>query len=363
MLNSDPIRVLHVLPSLTCAGGMISVVKNYQLHLDNDRVVFDYLYFSEAPDSIGEQLRSRGSRTWCVPFNRSLITFFKEHAGEFDIVHCHPIFSSQFIGPLARRFGAKRIIAHSHSSRFSDKKISALRNSALSWFVGIGATDFIACSEDARRLLRQYGDRALILHNAIDPAEFRYSEDGRNRVRTGLSINSNDIVFGTVARLAPEKNLGLLIRLAESLKRNSCSFRIVIVGGGPLESDLKEMAVHLQVDDVVIFTGPRTDVSDLYSAFDCFCLPSIFEGLPVSVVEAQASGLPCLISDNITREVEFGKCDYLSVGDLNAWIEAASVFQPSENRVINRSSIREAGYDITVEALKLQHFYKQILGL
>lgn len=362
MSNSNSIRVLHVLPSLTCAGGMISVVKNYQQYIDDSHIHFDYLYFSEAPDSIGDQLRLRGSRIWHVPFNGALRSFFKEHSGEFDIVHCHPIFSSQFIGPLAKRYGAKRVIAHSHSSRFSDKKSSALRNSLLSWFVGIGATDYIACSEDARRLLRHHGKNAFILHNAVDPNEFSYSEIGRERVRSSLSIKQDDIVFGTVARLSPEKNLDLLVKLAERLKRNKSNIRFVIVGGGAQEARLKELASSLQVADEVVFTGPRDDVVDYYSAFDCFCLPSIFEGLPVSVVEAQASGLPCFLSDNITREVEFGDCCYLSIDDLDSWVDRALSFKPVETRIIDSQIICKAGYDIAGEANKLEQFYQVILG-
>lgn len=362
MSNSNPIRVLHVLPSLTCAGGMISVVKNYQQYIDDNHVHFDYLYFSEVPDSIGDQLRLRGSRIWHVPFNRSLLSFFRGHSGEFDIVHCHPIFSSQFIGPLAKRYGAKRVIAHSHSSQFSDKKGSALRNSLLSWFVGIGATDYIACSEDARRLLRHHGRGAFILHNAVDPKEYSFSELGRERVRSSLSIKRSDIVFGTVARLSPEKNLDLLVRLAERLGRIKSNIRFVIVGGGAQEAHLKELASSLHVTNEVIFTGPRDDVVDYYSAFDCFCLPSIFEGLPVSVVEAQASGLPCFLSDSITREVEFGDCCYLPINDLASWVDEASSFKPAGNRIVDSQTICEAGYDIASEAHKLEQFYQVILG-
>ena len=357
--TNRPIRILHVLSSLNRGGGMIRVPYNYQLHIDSKQVAFDYLYFFEMPDTISTEIGELGSRTWHVPAGKGLIDFFRKHKGEFDIVHCHPIFASQLVGWPARLNGAKAVIQHSHSTRYSDKSSSAKRNAFLARFMGLFATDYVACSDAARILLRRHGKDAYLMRNAIDPDDFAFSPEGRVRVRDELGVRNETFVLGTLGRCSQEKNQAFLIEVAEALGAREVDYKVVIAGDGPLRSELEEQISQRGLTGKVVTLGSRGDARDLYSAFDCFVLPSLFEGLPVSAVEAQATGLPCLLSDSITADVAFGKVKFLPLGDAAAWASAAvaafSEREPSEQGLLARS-----GFDINVEAAKLVDYYREI---
>ena len=354
--------MLHVVPSLSVRAGMASVVMNYHRAIDRDAVAFDYLCINP-PGEREQEARSLGARVWYVPLTvetRFGSSFFRAHAGEFDIVHCHPIFAAQLVGRAARRWGARAVIAHSHSTRFSEKPLSAARNSLLSWFVGVGATNYVACSEGARALLRLHGKDAYIMRNAIDPDAFRFREADRRRVRAELGIDDETLLLGTLGRCSHEKNQVFLLDVARSLGRMGQRFRIVIAGDGPLKGSLDAQIAARNMKWDVAALGSRSDSSALYSALDCFLLPSLFEGVPVSAVEAQASGLPCLLSDVVARDVAFGEVSFLPLDDPDAWaraaVESCGRRAPARERLVT-----EAGFDVREEATKLLGSYERIL--
>ena len=206
MTENHPIRVLHVVPSMSLRAGMTSVVMNYHRAIDADKVHFDYLYINPPEERIAEA-EALGARVWRVPFAprpsgfAAVRRFFSQHAGEFDIVHCHQIFAPEMVGRPAKRFGAKRVVAHSHATRFSDKRLSGMRNRFISHFVGLFATDYMACSDAARVLLGRHGKDAYILHNAIDCARFAFDEEARSRVRSELGVSEKTLLLGTLGRL------------------------------------------------------------------------------------------------------------------------------------------------------------------
>lgn len=352
-------RVLHVLPSLSRGAGMTRVAYNYQLHIDPEQVAFDYLYFFETPDSLSTEIAELGSRAWHVPAEKGLLWFFREHKGEFDIVHCHPIFASQLAGWPARLNGAKAVIQHSHSTRYSEKPSSAKRNAFLARFMGLFATDYVACSDGARVLLRGHGEDAYLMRNAIDPDDFAFSPKGRARVRSELGAGDGALILGTLGRCSQEKNHSFLLDVAEALGARGVDYKVAIAGDGPLRGELEEQISQRGLASKVVALGSRGDTRDLYSGFDCFALPSLFEGLPVSAVEAQAAGLPCLLSDMVTTDVAFGDANFLPLGDAEAWASAAlAVFgerEPAEQSLLARS-----GFDINVEAAKLADHYREI---
>ena len=356
-----PIRVLHVVSSLNRGAGMMRAVYNYQLHIDRTQVRFDYLYFSEMPDNLSAEVVKLGSRTWHVPAGRELLDFFHAHRGEFDIVHCHPIFASQLVGWPARLNGAKSVVQHSHSTCYSDKPSSARRNEFLARFMGLFATDYAACSDGARSLLRRHGVDAYIMRNAIDSEEFAYSAEGRVRIRVELGASDETLVIGTLGRCSREKNQVFLVEVAQALEELGVDYIIVIAGDGSLRGKLEELIAQRRLSSRVVLLGNRSDTRDLYSGFDCFVLPSLFEGLPVSAVEAQATGLPCLFSDAITSDVASGNVSFLPLGNAQAWAARAVAVcgerKPSEPDLLVRS-----GFDINVEAENLVDFYRKIAG-
>ena len=360
-----PIRVLHVVPSMSVHAGMTSVVMNYHHSMDRSAVQFDYLCLNSLREREAEA-RSMGAHVWYVPASTKLAktatftNFFRDHAEEFDILHCHPIFAPQLMGRVAKKYGVRAVIAHSHSTKFSEKPLSAVRNSFLSWFVGLGATDYIACSEGARVLLRHHGKDAYIMRNAIKVPGFKYSSVDRERIRDELGVNDNTLLIGTIGRCSREKNQEFLLDIAQALSKIGHSFFLVIVGDGPLRRNLESEIVSRGLNNCVTTLGSRSDTRALYSAFDCFLLPSFFEGLPVSAVEAQASGLPCLLSDAITREVAFGLVRYLPLSNGQIWADAV-IDCVGQRKPARKGLVADAGFDVDVESVKLASYYKKLL--
>ncbi len=357
------IRVLHILPSLGLRGGMVNVVSNYQRYIDDDVVHFDYLYFGKLETTIESELRRRGSKTWLVPLidRRAQKSFFEEHHGEFDIVHCHPIYAAQLLGRLAIQNGAKRVIAHSHSTKYSEKRISALRNRFLALFVGKCATDFVACTAQAAKLHGRYARSAYIMHNAIDFERFSFSKSARESIRDELGVSDDTLVLGSVGRLSEEKNQAFMIDVLQSVRARGVPCVLVIAGSGVERDALESKAQSLGQANHFIMLGDRSDVEALYSAYDCFILSSLFEGLPVSAVEAQAAGLPCVLSDAITKEVAFGCVRFCPLsGSPDDW--ASAVIQMSGNRYdLTSEEIANSGFDIRLASQDLVQFYRGIL--
>lgn len=367
MTENRPIHVLHVVPSMSLRAGMTSVVMNYHKVIDPETVRFDYLYVNPPVERILEA-ESLGARVWRVPFAprpsgfAAVQRFFSEHAGEFDIVHCHQIFAPEIVGHFAKRYGAKRVIAHSHATKFSDKRLSGIRNRLISNFVGFFATDYIACSDAARVLLGRHGKEAYIMHNAIDCTRFAFDAEARSQVRSEFSVSENTLLLGTLGRLENQKNQLFLLEVMRVLKDRRVDCLLVIAGTGSLRDRILLKARELGVSDCIMLVGDRSDAPRLYSAFDVFVLPSIFEGLPVSGVEAQVSGLPCVFSDAITREVAFGECSFLPLNNALIWADAAVDMSGANYRSDGPRLARTAGFDITVEANRLVRHYLTMLG-
>ena len=367
MTENRAIRVLHVVPSMSLRAGMTSVVMNYHKAIDSNKIHFDYLYINPPEERIPEA-KALGARVWRVPFTpcpsgfAKVERFFAQHAGEFDIVHCHQIFAPEIVGYFAKRNGAKRIVAHSHATKYSDKLLSGIRNRFISLFVGLFATDYVACSDAARRLLGRHGKDAYVMHNAIDCACFTFDETARQQVRAELGISEHTLLLGTLGRLEPQKNQLFLSEVMRVLVDRGIDCLLVIAGSGSLRNRIINKAETLGVGNRIMLIGDRSDPQRVYSAFDIFLLPSLFEGLPVSGVEAQVSGLPCVFSDTITREVAFGECDFVPLNDAGAWASVIMDMPRNISRNNGPNLARSAGFDIVTEAKRLSDHYQAMLG-
>ena len=222
-----------------------------------------------------------------------------------------------------------------------------------------------------------------MIPNGIRVDDFRFSEEVREAVRRELGAEEKDFLLCTVGRLAPEKNYGfLLLVLKELIRRMKTSsgqedirFRLLFIGEGPEETELRKMARELEIEDRVCFLGNRNDVPGLLMGADCFLLPSLFEGLPLVLVEAQASGLPCVASDRITRQVELtGQITYLPVEEpsdeeaagklAQRWARQIQAFSKDREGEIWRPEgailVKEAGFDVADAARKLERYYRAI---
>lgn len=359
------IRILHIVPSLNINSGMMSVILNYHKSIDTSKIQFDYLYFDESTQNHMDTIKSLGGKTYCIGFPKMTLSYFKKidnffkcHEGEYTAIHCHPIYSPQIFGRAAKRHGIKNVIAHSHATKYSDKIISSFRNYIINLFIGCFATNYMACSKEAAKLLGKRrinrGD-VYILYNAIDVSKYAYNQNARERIRSEFNIEENRTVVGHIGRFTKQKNHSFLIDIYYEYYKINPNSVLMLVGDGELTKVIMDKVMKLKLSSNVIFTGRREDVQALLSAMDIFMLPSFFEGAPVCAIEAQASGLYCIMSENITKEVSFDNSLYLSL-DLPAseWAKHIENNKRRLNRTFNRY---DKSYDILYESEKLQNYY------
>ena len=367
------IRILHVVPSLNINSGVMSVIMNYYRNIDHNQIQFDFLFFSVIEPSYEDEIRNLGGRTFCIQrptfshHNQMMLRdFFSKHKGEFFAVHCHPIWTSFVFAKEAKRSGIKHIIQHIHSTRYSEKKISAIRNKLLITFVTWFATDYIACNNEAvmlfgKRLAKS--GKVFVLLNAIDVGKYSFSKQSRSSIRDEFNIPDDSLVIGNVGRLSIEKNQKFIVEVFNELVKKDKDAKLMIVGEGPLHHEIENHIKEIGVQDRVFMTGRRKDIQDILSALDLFIMPSLFEGTPVSALEARSSGLPCLLSDTITKSVNMRGMRYLSINEKpDRWAEEIENLI-EEWKTYDRHDYSEVvrhGYDIHTEAKRLQNYYLEL---
>ena len=360
------IRVLHILPSLNINAGMTNLVMNYYRKIDKDVVQFDFLSMYEVGVSCENEIENLGGKVYRpqkpelkLSAWKSINQFFKEHKNEIDIVHCHPIFAAGIYGYFANKNGIKTVIAHSHSNHYSEKKISSIRNKMLMPLVNRYATDYAACSKDAGKLF--YGKNVRIIRNAIDCDRFKFSEVKRETIRKEFGLTDSTTVIGHVGRFSQEKNHNFMILVFfEYLKHNNNSI-LLLVGDGEGKNIIKKQIIELGIENKVVFTGMRSDVDGMLCAMDFFIFPSLFEGFGMSLLEAEASGLPCIVSDRIVDEVIISDRVIVIPGfNIESWSEALLTEVVVSNRKEYSELIRDKGFDINDEAKKLASYYEEL---
>jgi len=246
----------------------------------------------------------------------------------------------------AKKRGVPVRVIHSHSANTANSMLKRIRNDALKTGIPRWANVFIAGSEKAAQ--RALGNRSVhIVRNGIDTERFKYNNEIRTAVRNELGIKDKDICIGSVARFSPEKNHQFMFKVLE----NTPDAVGVFAG-------VSGMPDAVNVPRNVKFIGMYDDISRLYQAFDVFVLPSLFEGFPVVAVEAQCAGLPCLISDSITEEVDFsGNVTFLPIDDPNVW--AAKILEATKRKRTDGSEIAaKAGMDIRVTSRIIEKLWR-----
>lgn len=358
------IRVLHVVSSLNINAGMMSVIMNYYRNIDRSKLQFDFLYFKEMNKTHKEEIVKMGGRVFLIEeslsslrLQKQLSLFFKKHRNEYVAVHCHPIWGSILVGRVAKKNGIKHVIQHSHSTQFSDKKTSAIRNRILLKYIHYFATDYIACSPEAANLFKRKTEDVFILNNAISLESYSFDKSLRNDIRKEFAIDEKTFVIGNIGRLCSQKNQLFLLDIFKEVNRIIPDSKLMIVGSGTLRDAIDEKTNVLKLHDSVIMTGRRTDVRALLSSFDLFLMPSLFEGAPVAAVEALASGLSCVVSDTITSMIKMDQVTYLSLHYTpKQWADVICQIPLNNNRN-DQSAIALMGFDINREANKLIDYY------
>jgi glycosyltransferase involved in cell wall biosynthesis len=343
---------------------------NYNRHINTENIRFDYIGLFGNNHSFDDEISSLGGKFFALSDDRKqsifetrrqMENFFRKHDGEYEIMQCHTVFSWVLFSDIALKHGVKHIIAHSHSTRYGDKFISSIRNKLSVPLLPFCATDFVACSNAAKVLFGKRINRekqVAVFINAINPEKYAFDEQKRQKARKEFAIADDEILLGSIGRFAPQKNQRFLIDIFAEYKLINKKSKLLLAGGGPLLSDVKERVTEYNLADSVIFAGIRDDVPDLLSGMDLFLLPSLFEGFPVVGIEAQTSGLPCFFSDTITDEVNILNAHYLSLKTPAArWAKEIGKVKPCNDRILAEKAVSGSKFDIQNAALSLEKYY------
>ncbi len=360
------IRVLHMIASLD-VGGSQTMMMNIYRKIDREKIQFDFMIDHPEETYFAKEIEDLGGRVYTIaPFRgtnpgevkRDWNNFFYTHP-EYRILHSHTRSYASLYLPVAKQHGLKTII-HSHSTSTGGGIKGAVK-SVLQLPLRHQADVLMACSQDAGEWLfgknACQSSRFILLPNGIDTGKFSMNPEKREQYRKEFGLDGK-YVIGNVGRFYDVKNHTFLLDVFRAAHEMDPSAVLMLVGVGPLQKAMAQKAADLGISDQVIMTGNRDDVPELLGAMDVFAFPSLWEGLPMTVVEAQASGLPCVLSDTITQEVNVSSLvEYLPLGDEEIWAEAVLRRRPRQNVT---AEIIRAGFDIGKSARYLTDLYTRL---
>lgn len=355
------IRILHVVTHMN-RGGLESMIMNYYRNINRELIQFDFLTHRDYKGDYGNEIESLGGNIYHLPilnpfstkYRQALSNFLKEHS-EYNVIHVHQDCLSSIVLKEAERQGIKTRIAHSHSSS-QDRNFKYLIKLFYKRFIPRYATHLLACGDSAGRWMFG-GSKFEILNNAIDAKVYVYDSVRRVEMRKQLNVSDETVLVGHVGRFCYPKNHEFLIDIFKAIFEQVDS-KLLLVGDGELRPKIEEKIKALGLESKVILTGLRGDVEDLLQAMDVFVFPSIYEGLPVTIIEAQAAGLPCLISDKVPIECKKTSLVQQISLDSNAEFWADAIISTTKNKRLDTyEEIKASGFDIVENARRLQEFY------
>lgn len=350
-------------------GGAETLIMNLYRNIDRSMVQFDFLLHGPEESAYEKEILALGGRIFRIPrylgynrkaYEKNLTDFLMAHP-EFTIVHDHLMDSAAETLKVVKKLG-RIAVAHSHtSSVFSLPDLYRFFFRKDLWKI---ADYRFACSEAAGKWLYRNKADFMVLRNGINTEKFRFSEEIRTSKRHEFAISDSIKLYGTVGRLDKGKNQIRLLGIMRQILALQPDSKLMIVGNGPLEARIRDAARKMDMEDKVILTGPRTDVNELLCAMDSFVFTSINEGLGIVLVEAQASGLPCIFTDTIPTEVDLNPelIHRVSLSESDAtWAKIAISCTSSGNRATAYKIVAEKGYDIKTSAEQIQKFYLRLM--
>ena len=362
------VRILHMIGSLNIGGSQTAII-NLINYINCDLVKFDFII--DSPDELyfAPMLQEKGCKIYVFPkftgrnyreLKAKWNTFFNEHP-EYKILHSHVRSYASLYLPIAKRHGVRTII-HSHSTS-NGSGIKSVAKKILQYPLRFQADRFIGCSETSGKWL--FGKRIVnsekyhTLQNAIDIDKFKFNETVRNKYRAELNLEGR--VYAHVGRLHPAKNHRFLLDIFKKVHEIDSTSVLLLIGDGDLRQDIEKRILELGLGESVKMLGNRSDVDKLLSASDVFLFPSEWEGVPLTVVEAQANGLPCLVSNRVTADVcvsELVTRLPIDVG-VDSWIKCIMELDTARKDVSEKIAI--AGYDVRKNARWLEKYYLELI--
>ena len=364
-----PIRILHVIGMMN-RGGAETMIMNLYRNIDRTKVQFDFVQNDGPERAFDEEIRSLGGRIFHCPryvgknhfaYTKWWKEFFREHEREYTAVHGHIGSTAAIYLSIAKKHGMFTI-AHSHSAG-AETVVYRL----FSYPTRYVADQFFACSAEAA--VNRYGSsvgkdsgRCHLLNNAIDTKLFAFDRRTRDQMRNELRISHDTLVIGHVGRFVAVKNHQFLIEVFEQIRKKRTDTKLLLIGDGELRTQIQEELAERNLTDAAILAGIKTDVWNYYQAMDIIVFPSVFEGVPVSLVEAQTAGLPCCVSNGVPRDaaitdlVQFRPLEDTPEQWAQWVLECASY--PRRNMT---EAMCQVGYDISTTSQWLQNFYLEVV--
>lgn len=363
----EPIRIVHNIASLHLGGSQAFVMNMYR-NIDRSKVQFDFVVTPETKEGFYDEITNLGGKIFSCPrykgtnhiqYNKWWDDFFNEHP-EYKVIHGHVRSTASIYLKIAKRHGLVTI-AHSHSTS-NGNGISAIVKRIMQLPIRKQADYLFACSDKAGKWL--YGEKAItqqnyyMIPNGVDLKRFEFDVNKRNQMRMTLGIKKDMMILGHIGRLSTPKNHKFLLNVFNKYHKINSNSKLLLVGDGELFDCIKEHIDKLNISDAVIMTGSKQNTEDYYQVMDIFVFPSLWEGLPVSVVEAQANGLQCLTSDVITHDVDLTDLiQYLPL-DEELWLGAiVEAHKKKRMGLTNENIQRLQPFEALTVANKLQEFY------
>lgn len=348
-------------------GGMESYLMNVYRYIDRDKLQFDFINLNSGEMAFTEEINSLGGHVYKIPRRRDDIAAHKKALDDLlskqkykgMYYQCTRRLTTMEFFKVAKKYGIEKRVIHSHSS---DEKgigtISALRKKGAAMVMNRYINGRLACSEAAGKWM--FGNKDyLVINNGIDLEKYRFRSEKRQAIRSEYGISDDAFVLGTVGRLAYEKNPLFMVELFNEYKKKNSNAVFLHVGTGVYLDQMKQRIEELSLGDSYLLLGERKDVFDLINAFDVFLLPSLYEGFPLVLVESQANGLQCVISDNITKDIDLtGLVQYGSIQNIQEWV---GLLEKAKSNSVEREKyselVREKGFGIEDSALKIQEYF------
>ena len=367
MENNKPIRVLQMTASLFRGGSQNMIVNLYKA-IDRDKIQFDFIVDHPELDDLKVTVESLGAKVYTMPSFKVINifevvkawkSFFKEHP-EYKIIHSHSRSYASIYLKIAKQFNLKTII-HSHNTSNGDGIKAKIKN-LLQYRLRYIADYFFGCSKNAGLWL--FGeeivnsDKFYIINNAVDADKFKFDNRVREEYRKKFNLDNNK-VYIQVGEFNDQKNHNFTIDFFSKVLEKEPSSKLYLVGTGEYFEKIKNRISEEKIENSIILLGRRDDVNNLLCMADVYIMPSIFEGLSLAAIEAQTSGINCLLSDCVSKDVDItNTCKFLPL-ELDKWIDAC--LKQDNIRHNNYQKIIDAGYDTKTSAKWLEEFYSKIV--
>ncbi len=365
------IKVLHIVAALD-AGGVENLLYQYYQHMKRQEFQFDFIVHHPTKGVLEEAFEAMGATIYRVPSkHENIVENVKAmrqiiQQGNYDIVHCHQDAISAIPLYLAKRLGIKHRIAHAHNVYTDESWKLKVRNTLLRYVLKRSANSYCACSVAAgewlfrKKFLKK--NKLILIKNAININKFKFDAGIRNHMRQVNQLEDK-IVIGHVGRFTEQKNHMFLLEVFKETFVREPKAMLLLIGDGELKKNIVERAKKLGIDKQIKFLGKQDNVANWMQAMDVFVLPSLYEGLGIVLIEAQATGLSCIASNQVPAEAKLtSKVKFLSLSDpKEKWAEEILKSLSSE-RNGEKQTLQEAGYDIEMAVKELESLYRTDKG-